>query len=501
MFGVKNNISDDVKEKINDIVNELCNRSGEYLIDLKNENNNKTFFAEHLTEIAKSITSIKQEDLKNKETLNEFLFVCIGLFDTDESRQIIYDKLTDAGIFYVFKNMSDDKKLKYMSHLPERFRNNDSFFGSLGVNPNSELAKRFNSVEGFINKRKNNDNPWKLAESEKNFFVDHKNEIRDKITGLSEEDFKENKDEANKFKLLCCTIFPEADDRKAIFNKIGDGSDADIISTLKKLSLSPEEAIKMFFYLPDTLQITEAFKYAVCKDEQAVNDFEKEMSDKLNIKQWKEQAWALFFVVSHILLLPTGISELILWFSSDYRKSLKTRIENDAMSLPIGIDKTAQVEHKIESTCERQKEIKRKLIYQFIISAIKSILSIIGFILLVYDIATLPFSVFVSCCWISLVSHPILMALILIPNLGLIKSLCIGIKNAVVQNRQAQQTLSERKNKWQKTLKSIEKKQPQKSVGQETSSFDDQLTQSENNSAQNLIPNNINSINDESGRE
>ena len=93
------------------------------------------------------------------------------------------------------------------------------------------------------------------------------------------------------------------------------------------------------------------------------------------------------------------------------------------------------------------------------------------------------------------------MALILIPNLGLIKNLCIGIKNAVVQNRQIRQTLNARRNTWQTTLQNIKEKQQQESVGQETSSFDDQLTQSGNNSAQNLIPNNINSINDESDRE
>ena len=202
-----------------------------------------------------------------------------------------------------------------------------------------------------------------------------------------------------------------------------------------------------------------------------------------------------------LLLYPTGISELILWFSSDYRESLKERIANDALSLPIGIDKTAQVEHKIESTDERQKEkekeIKRKLIYQFIISAIKSILAIIGFILLVHEIATLPFSVFVSCCWLSLVSHPILMALILIPNLGLIKNLCIGIKNAVVQNRQAQQTLNARRNTWQTTLQNIKEKQQQESVGQETSSFDDKFRQSGNDYSQNSIPNGINGISNE----
>lgn len=70
-----------------------------------------------------------------------------------------------------------------------------------------------------------------------------------------------------------------------------------------------------------------------------------------------------------------------------------------------------------------------------------------------------------------------------------------------MQNRQAQQTLNARRNTWQTTLQNIKEKQQQESVGQETSSFDDQLTQSGNNSAQNLIPNNINSINDESDRE
>ncbi len=361
--------------------------------------------------------------------------------------------------------------------------------------------KLFKSVEEVTDYIKKNIEPYEKDTDS----LDSKNpqKIRDIIANLDEQNFDKSKNEANKFKLLCCTVFSEAEDRQVIFKKIGNGRDADIILTFKRLSLSPEEAIKMFFCLPDDLQITEAFKYAVSENEEAVKDFEKAMSDKLRIKQWKEQAWALFLVVSHILLLPTGISELILWFSSDYRESLKERIANDALSLPIGIDKTAQVEHKTESTDEKQKEkeIKRKLIYQFIISAIKSILAIIGFILLVHDIATLPFNVFVSCCWLSLVSHPILMALILIPNLGLIKNLCIGIKNAVVQNRQIRQTLNERKNKWQTTLQDIKEKHQQESVGQETSSFDDQLTQSGNNSAQNLIPNNINSINDESDRE
>lgn len=293
---------------------------------------------------------------------------------------------------------------------------------NLKITNANKLFKSVEEVTDYI--KKNIELDTKNTDS---LDSNHLKEIRDIIANLGEKNFDGRQDEANKFKLLCCTIFPKADDRKVIFDTIGDGSYADIILTFKKLKLTPEDSNKMFFYLPDDLQITEAFKYAVCEDEQAVNDFEKKMSDKLNIKQWKEQAWALFLVVSHILLLPTGISELILWFSSDYRESLKERIANDALSLPIGIDKTAQVEHKTESTDEKQKEkeIKRKLIYKFIISAIKSILAIIGFILLVHDIATLPFSVFVSCCWLSLVSHPILMALILIPNLGLIKNLCI----------------------------------------------------------------------------
>ena len=365
---------------------------------------------------------------------------------------------------------------------------------NLKITNANKLFKSVEEVTDYI--KKNIELDTKNTDS---LDSNHLKEIRDIIANLGEKNFDGSQDEANKFKLLCCTVFSEAEDRQVIFKKIGNGRDADIILTLKRLSLSAEEAIKMFFYLPDDLQITEAFKYAVSENEEAVNAFEKEMSDKLHIKQWKEQAWALFLVVLHILLLPTGISELILWFSSDYRESLNERIANDALSLPIGIDKTAQVEHKTESTDEKQKEkeIKRKLIYQFIISAIKSILAIIGFILLVHDIATLPFSVFVSCCWLSLVSHPILMALILIPNLGLIKNLCIGIKNAVVQNRQAQQTLNARRNTWQTTLQDIKEKHQQESVGQETSSFDDKFTQSGNDYSQNSIPNGINGISNE----
>ena len=113
---MENNILGDDKSKINDIVNKLCSRSGEYLIALKDEGENRAFFKEHLIEIAKAITNIKQEDLKSGETLNKFLFMCIGLFDTDDSRKIIYDKLTDAGIFYVYKNMHDNQKLRYISH-------------------------------------------------------------------------------------------------------------------------------------------------------------------------------------------------------------------------------------------------------------------------------------------------------------------------------------------------------------------------------------------------
>ena len=226
--------------------------------------------------------------------------------------------------------------------------------------------KLFKSVEEVTDYIKKNIEPCEKDTDS----LDSKNpqKIRDIIANLDEKNFDKSKNEANKCKLLCCTVFSEAEDRQVIFKKIGNGRDADIILTFKRLSLSPEEAIKMFFCLPDDLQITEAFKYAVSENEEAVKDFEKAMSDKLHIKQWKEQAWALFLVVSHILLLPTGISELILWFSSDYRESLKERIANDALSLPIGIDKTAQVEHKTESTDEKQKEkeIKRKLIYQFI---------------------------------------------------------------------------------------------------------------------------------------
>lgn len=357
---------------------------------------------------------------------------------------------------------------------------------------NTDGNKLFNSVDKVIDYLKKNIDILK-----KNVDCWNSNklkEIRDTIANLDKQNFNGNEDATNKFKLSCCMIFPEANDRRIIFNKIGDGSDADIILTFKKLELKQEDATKMFFYLPDDLQITEVFKYAVCDDEKAVKDFEKRMLEKLDFQTWKKQAWSLFFILSHILLLPTGLSELILWFSSDYRESLKTKIVNDIIAELIESNKNVNVEDKKKfyNSNEGKKEIKRKLIYQFIISAIKSILAIIGFILLVHDLAILPFSVFVSCCWLTLISQPILMLLILIPNFKRIKNLCIGIENAVIRNRQIQKTLNERRNKWQETKQKTEEKPQQKSFCQKTLSFDNKLVQSKNKNRtdpqQNLMP-------------
>ena len=69
-----------------------------------------------------------------------------------------------------------------------------------------------------------------------------------------------------------------------------------------------------------------------------------------------------------------------------------------------------------------------------------------------------------------------------------------------MQNRQAQQTLNARRNTWQTTLQNIKEKHQQESVGQETSSFDDQLTQSGNDYSQNSIPNGINGISNEDNK-
>ncbi len=75
------------------------------------------------------------------------------------------------------------------------------------------------------------------------------------------------------------------------------------------------------------------------------------------------------------------------------------------------------------------------------------------------------------------------MALIFIPNFKRIKNLCIGIKNAIVYNRQIQKTLNERRNKWQKTKQKIEEKQQQESFRQKTSLLDNKFTQSKDASS------------------
>ncbi len=224
---------------------------------------------------------------------------------------------------------------------------------------NQDNDKLFNSMNEIIDYTKKNIN---LLERNVDYWSSNKSEtIRDMIANLDKKNFNGDEDAANKFKLLCCTIFSESDDRKIIFDTIGDKSDVDIILTFKKLKLKQEDSNKLFFYLPDTLQITEVFQYAVCDNEQAVKDFEKKMLDKLNIQTWKKQAWALFFVLSHILLLPTGLSELILWFSSDYRENLKTKIVNDIISELIDSNKNANVEDKKKfyNSSEGKKEVKK----------------------------------------------------------------------------------------------------------------------------------------------
>ena len=368
---------------------------------------------------------------------------------------------------------------------------------------NTNENKLLTSVDKIIDYVKKN---MKLPEKNTDCLNsnDPKN-IRDTIANLDKKNFNGDEDAANKFKLSCCRLFSDANDRRIIFDKIGDGSDADLILTFKKLELEEQQCKDFFLYLPDDLQITEVFKYAVCDDEEEVRDFEKKMLEKLDFQTWQKQAWVLFFVLSHILLLPTGISELILWFSSDYRESLKTKIVNDIISELVESNKNANDKNKKKfyNSNEGKKEIKRKLIYQFVASSIKSILAIIGFVLLVHELVILPFSVFLSCCWLALISQPTLMALIFIPNFKRIKNLCIGIKNAVIHNRQIQKTLNERRNKWQETTQKIEKKQQQESSLQETVSFDDKLTQSEGigrtGSQQNLISTGIDSEEDNRG--
>ena len=457
VFDVKNNILDDTESRINGIVKELCNRSGEYIISLKNEGDNKTFFEEHLTEIAKAVANVKLEDLNNGENdLNKFLFMCIGLFDTNESRQIIYNKLADRGIFYVYQGMSDAKKLKYISHLPEHFRNSDLFFGRLGVNPNSKLAKRCNSVEGFINKHKKENNPWKLAESEKIFFVEHKNEIRDKIASLGGEDFDGDEHEANKYKLLCCQLFSEARDRQVIFETIGDGSDADIILTFQKSKLNNLQVRReLFVYLPSTLQIKEAFQYAGFKDG-LLKDLERKMLEEFTFEIWKDRALSLGFIFLLILSVPTGLTDLILWCSSDYREALKQE----------KIDEKLRYSTKKELSAEDEKKIKSEMKCEFIVDILKSLYPALNFAFVTCCFIVLPFGVFISDLGILifLVIELGCMIYMFIANFKLIKSLCKGIKDAVKNNRQIQQTLDARREKWKSTLKEIKNKQTRQGV-------------------------------------
>ena len=455
---MENNILGDDKSKINDIVNKLCLRSGEYIISFKNEGDNKTFFEAHLTEIAEAITNIKQEDLKSGETLNKFLFMCIGLFDTDDSRKIIYDKLTDAGIFYVYKNMHDNQKLRYISHLPEHFRNSDLFFEQLGVTPNSKLARRFNSVEGFINKRKKDDRPWELAESEKIFFVDHKNEIRDKIAGLGEKDFDEdeNKYTANEYKLLCCLLFSEAENRQVIFQTIGDGSDADIILTFQKLKLNnPDRRRALFIYLPNTLQIKEAFEYVEFSNK-LIKDLERRMLEEFTFAVWKDRVLLLGWIFLLILSVPTGLTNVILWCSSDYREDLKQ----------AKIDEKLRWSSDTKLSEEDEKEIKSEMRLEFIFDILRSLYPALNFAFVTCCFIVLPFGVFISDLGILifLVIELGCMIYMFIANFKLIKSLCKGIKDAVKNNRQIQQTLDARREKWKSTLKEIKNKQTRQGV-------------------------------------
>ncbi len=466
---MENNILDDDEKRINNIVNELCTRSGECILSLKSEGDNKTFFEDHLTEIAKAIASVKQEDLNNGENkLNEFLFMCIGLFETNESRQIIYDKLTDDGIFYVYKNMSDGKKIKYISHLPKHLCNNYSFLERLDVNPNGKFAKRFNSLEGFINKRKNEDSPWKLAKSEEDFFVEHKNEIRDKIASLGKKNFDGDEDAANKYKLLCCPLFSYARDRQVIFETIGDGSDADIILTFQKLKLDHKSRRELFVYLPKTLQITEAFQYAGFKDE-LLKDLKRKMLEEFTFEIWKDYALSLGFTFLVVLSVPTGLADLILWCSSDWRKDLKQK----------KIDEKLMWRSDKELSEEDEKEIKSEMRLEFILYILRSLYPVSNFALTTYCFIVLPFGIFISDLGtlICLVIQLGIMIYMFIESFKSIKSLCKKIKDVVKNNKQIQQTLDARSKKWKSTLKKIKDKrkqqgavtkQPKKNLGSGT---------------------------------
>lgn len=454
---MEDSISDDVKKKINDIVSKLCSRSGEYLIALKDEGENRAFFKEHLIEIAKAITNIKQEDLKSGETLNKFLFMCIGLFDTDDSRKIIYDKLTYPGIISVFKDMDNNHKLKYSNYLPDDLVTNDYFFAQLSIEPNSKVGKLLNPVYRFIHRHKKSDRPWVLDESEKSFFADSKKKIRDAIANLNKEDFKGNENEANKFKLSCCRLFSDANDRKVIFTTIGDGSDADIFLTFQNLNLTEQQGREFFPYLPDDLQIKDVFEYTF-KHKKTVDDLERQMLENFKFKSWTGHLLSIGFIFLLILLVPTGFASLILWCSSDYRENLKAKIRNEKLCFKFMYKDDAE---RLES------EVKSEVKCRFIMDIIKSIPAILNFIWITYLFIVVPFSILISDFFvlIFLALQLGLMIYTFIANFKLIKSLCKEIKDAVENNQQIQRTLNARRDRWKLTLKEIGKKLEQQKTG------------------------------------
>ena len=453
---MKSNADTKIKEKIDSIVAELCERSGEIIPSYKFEGENRAFFEEHLTEIAEAIANIKQEDLKNEETLNKFLFMCIGLFDTDDSRKIIYDKLTYPGIVSVFKDMNDNYKLKYRNYLPDDLVTSDYFFTQLNIDPNSKVGKLLNPVYRFINQHKKSDSPWRLDESEKSFFADSKKEIRDAIANLNKEDFKGNENEANKFKLSCCRLFSGANDRKVIFTTIGDGSDADIFLTFQNLNLTEQQGREFFPYLPDDLQIKDVFKYTF-KHKKTVDDLERQMLENFKFKSWTGHLLSIGFIFLLILLAPTGFTSLILWCSSDYRENLKAEIRNGKLRFNYIYKYDAE---RLES------EVKSEVKCLFIMDILRSLPAILNFIWITYLFIVVPFSILISDFFvlIFLALQLGLMIYMFIANFKLIKSLCKEIKDAVENNQQIQRTLNKRRNKWQETKQKIESKQRESSA-------------------------------------
>lgn len=451
---MENNILGDDKSKINDIVNKLCRRSGEYIISFKNEGDNKTFFEAHLTEIAEAIANVKQENLNNNEKdLKKFLFMCIGLFDTDDSRKIIYDKLTYPGIISVFKDMDNNHKLKYSNYLPDDLVTNNYFFAQLSIEPNSKVGKLLNPVYRFIHRHKKSDRPWVLDESEKSFFADSKKKIRDAIANLNKEDFKGNENEANKFKLSCCRLFSDANDRKVIFTTIGDGSDADIFLTFQNLNLTEQQGREFFPYLPDDLQIKDVFLYTF-KHKKTVDDLERQVLENFKFKSWTDHLLSIGFIFLLILSVPTGLTNLILWCSSDYRKDLKQ----------AKIDEKLRWRFNKKLSEEDEKEIKSEMRLEFIFGILRSLYPVLNFALVTYCFIVLPFGVFLSSFWLFLVLELGLMVYMLIVMFKPIKSLCKGIKDAVENNQQIQRTLNERRNKWQETKQKMESKQRESSA-------------------------------------